>query len=406
MPRIPNATRMGWDTFKHDMFGRVKVSQSQTVFDSSHRYAIAGQHSPYTANGGSYTFRANESLVDLDVTTTSGSVVTVESLKVGIYQPGKALQTMQSFVMNAPKTNLRQRVGYYSKYNGVYFEQHHDKYYIVLRSYVTGQVVETRIEQKDWNVETFLGDGPTDLVLNFSKAQILWMEFEWLGVGSVRVGFVHDGVFLVAHQFNHANIISTTYMTTASLPFRFEIENTGATSSASRFKQICSSMQLNGSYDKKPSLELITRDTEVNMTTTLAPLIALRMADGRTDSIILPGPMTVFPTASANYEYVLVKNPTTLTGGTWVAYGRGNAEYNIGVTGISGGEVVRQGFFVSEKNVGATQGDVIGLDRFDLQLGRTNSDFPTITSDVLVLCCKTLSGTGKVVSSMGWYSLI
>lgn len=406
MPRIPNATRMGWSHFGNDMFGRVKVSNSQTVFDSSNRYTSTGQYSFYTASGGSSTFSANESLVDLDVTTASGSKVTAESFKVGIYQPGKALQTMQSFVMNASKQNLRQRIGYYSKNNGVYFEQHHDKYYLVLRSYVTGEIVETRVEQKDWNVENFLGDGPTDVVLDFSKAQILWMEFEWLGVGSVRIGFVHHGVFLVAHQFNHANIISSTYMTTASLPFRFEIENTGVTESSSKFKQVCSSIQLNGSYDKKPNLEIATRDAEVNMTTDLKPLIALRLAEGRTDAIVMPGPMTVFPTAAANYEYSLILNPTTLTGGTWTAYGRGNAEYNTGVSAISGGTVMRQGFFTSEKNVGSSQADLIGLDRFDLQLGRTNSDLATVTSDVIVLCCRTLSGTGKVVASMGWYNLI
>lgn len=402
MPRIPNAQRMGWDSFKNDMFGRAKVSVAKTLFDSSHRYSLAGQHDPVVTGGGTYALDANASLVDLNVGTASGDKVDVESFRVMPYQPGKALQVMQSFTMALAKTNLRQRVGYFSRHNGIYFEQHHNKYYIVKRSYSTGTLVEERVEQKDWNVEPFLGMGPTDIVLDFSKSQIMWMELEWLGVGSVRVGFVHNGVFLVAHQFNWANYETGTYMTTASLPVRYEIENTGITASSSTFKQICASVISNGDYDKRPPRELAVRATPVSVNSTWAPLVAIRMAAGRTDSVVLPGPLSVVPTASADYEYKLLKNPT-VSGGTWATYGRGNIEYNISPTSFTGGTTLRHDF-VTSTNQSTSAGELENLDRFDLQMGRSNAETPV--SDIYLLAARTISGNGSVLASMSWYNLI
>jgi hypothetical protein len=43
------------------------------------------------------------------------------------------------------------------------------------------------------------------LTLDLARAQILWMDFEWLGVGNVRCGFVINGQFIVCHTFQCAN---------------------------------------------------------------------------------------------------------------------------------------------------------------------------------------------------------
>jgi hypothetical protein len=135
---------------------------------------------------------------------------------------------MQTFVLNPAKANLRQRVGYFSRENGIYLEQDGLDTYLVVRSFASGEVVNTRVAQEDWNVERLLGDGKTDHTLDLSKAQIMFIEVEWLGVGSARVGFMFNGVPIVVHRFDHANIVEGVYMTTACLPVRYEIENTGA----------------------------------------------------------------------------------------------------------------------------------------------------------------------------------
>lgn len=401
MARTPNIRTLGWSAFRSDMFGRTKVSAPYTVFDSSHRYSESPDFGYETATGGSHTHRPAESCVDLAVTTASGSRCSSESLRVMPYQPGKSLQVLQSFTMSPPKENLRQRVGYFSRGDGVYLEVVGGSAYLVLRSSTSGAVLETSVPQSSWNVDPLDGTGDTDLLLDLSKSQILFVEIEWLGVGSVRVGFVFDGVFVTAHQFNHANIGTSTYMTTATLPIRYEIENLGATASASVLKQICASVVSNGGYDKRPSMEFVTRVTGT-FSTTFVPLVAVRMATGRTDSVVLPGLETITPTSSATYEYALVRNPT-VSDGTWTAYGRGNVEYNNTCTSYSGGTTIKGGFISSSNQTPATTG-LEGLDRFDLQLGRTNAASPT--SDVILLVVRTLSGNGSVASSFGWYNLV
>jgi hypothetical protein len=399
--KIPNVSQHGYSSFRTDMFGRIKISEGYSLFDSSHRYSQNGDFSDITETGATVTHLINESTAALNVTTTSGSKVYRETKKVFPYQPGKSLQVLQTFVFAPPKTNLRQRAGYFSRQNGFYLEQDGTNVYFVKRSYVTGSVVETRIPQSEWNVDTLDGNGPSDIVLDLTKAQILFSEYEWLGVGSVRLGFAIDGYFIIAHQFNHANLISSVYITTASLPVRYEIENTGTTASASTLKQVCISVISNGGYFKSTNTRSVIRP-DTTIATTLYPLIAVRMASGKTDSVIVPSLFALFPTTADDYEYSVTRNPTSITGGSWETHASGNVEYNISATAMVGGERLLEGFFSSTNQSSVTEkSDTVNL---ALQLGRTNADTPV--SDILVLSAKVVAGTGGVKSSLGWFDLL
>lgn len=407
MPRIPNAERMGWSNFKTDMFGRAKVSDPFTLFDSQHRYKDSGDFSDETSGTATVSHLPNESTALLTIGTASGDKITRESRRVFAYQPGKSLQVMQTFVFAPPKSGLRQRAGYFSRQNGVYVEQDGFNAYIVIRSFVTGQVTDLRIPQSQWNVDPLNGSGPTDLVLDLTKAQIFITEYEWLGVGSVRAGFMINGVFITAHQFNHANLISSVYTTTATLPVRYEIENTAATASSSAMRQICVSVISNGGYQRTTEDWTAARTTSVNISTDLYPIAAIRLATGRTDAVIIPASLSVLPTAQGNYQYALVRNPSAVTGGSWVTHttSTGNVEYNISATAMTGGSVVFEGFLSSSNQ--ASSAINLGnsdITRFDLQLGRTNATTPV--SDVMVLAVRSLGGTQGCIGSLSWNDLV
>src|SRR5210317_587345 len=212
----------------NDAFGRLRVSNPHTLFDSSLRYGDntekwSESETDNSGNSGS-AHNANEGLMDITVGESSGDSIIRETKRVFSYQPGKSLLVLNTFVMNSPKTYLRQRVGYFGAENGVYLEQDNNSIYIVKRSKVTGSVVNTRILQANWNVDALDGDGVSGYTLDLTKAQILWSDFEWLGVGSVRVGFVINGQFIPVHIFHHANTSDasydglSTYITTATLP--------------------------------------------------------------------------------------------------------------------------------------------------------------------------------------------
>lgn len=400
--RIPNANRTGWSTFRTDLFGRTKVSEPFTMFDSAHRYQDNNDYSDEITGTASTSYSLNESTVYLNVGTAQGDRLTRETKRVFPYQPGKSLQVMQTFCFGQPKSGLRERAGYFSRTNGVFLERVGSDVYLVIRSFTTGQVQENRVPQSQWNIDRLDGTGPTDMVLDLSKVQILITEYEWLGVGSVRAGFMIDGVFAGVHQFNHANLIESVYMTTATLPIRYEIENLTATTSASSMKQICSTVISNGGYLKITETWTAAVPTK-NVTGSYTPLIAIRMASGRTDSVIIPAEISIFPTTADDFEWALIRNPATLTGGTWTTSApKNNVQYNIGATALTGGTIVLEGFFGADNQsaVPATDGEI---KNFALQLGRTNAD-PTV-SDVMVLAARSADGSGTVKASLGWYDL-
>jgi hypothetical protein len=410
---VSKPSRDQWNAFRTDMFGRTKTSDAFTLFDASHRYSQNGDFSDVTSGTASATHIQEQSTAALTIGTASGDKLYRETKKVFSYQPGKSLQILQTFVFSPAKTNLRQRAGYFSIQNGFYLELDGTTVNFVRRSYASGGVVEIRVPQSDWNMDKLDGSGPSDVVLDLSKAQILFTEVEWLGVGSVRLGFAIDGVFIVAHQFNHANNTDTVYMTTASLPCRYEIENTGTTASSSTMKQICVSVVSNGGYQKQSISWTASRTTAVSVGTTYYPLVAIRLASGREDSIILPANFAALPSTDANFVVSLIRNPDPITTGTWSTHSNANVEYNNSATSMTGGTVVGEYFLAGGSGPGnsgksaAVGLDINGLANFALQLGRTNpSAVGGPVSDVYVIAAKTLSGTGSVVGSISWFDLL
>ena len=385
-----------------DAFGRLRVSNPFTLFDSSHRFADNGLWSTATAVSGSATFNSSQGLVDLDVTAASGSEVVRETTKVFSYQPGKSLLVLNTFVMATAKAGLRQRVGYYGAANGYYLEQDGTTVSFVERSSVSGSLVNTPVAQASWNVDPMNGSGASGITLDLTKAQILFMDLEWLGVGTVRIGFVIDGNFYVCHKFQHANIIASTYITTASLPLRYEITNTAATSGASTLKQICSTVLSEGGYELNGLQQAI--GIPINTPRTLGtagtfyPVISLRLKAARLDGIIILTALSIMPISTGNFNWQVVATGTT-TGGAWVSAGANSSvEYNITGTTFAGGRILASGFF-NATNQGSSQIDLLKEALFKFQLERNGL---TSTPFELTLIVASDSGSDTLVASMDW----
>lgn len=392
-------------SFGFDAFGRTKIAQPYTLFDSQHRYVSGDEYSDLTHGTATVTYLTNESTDALTIGTASGDYIYRESKKCFPYQPGKALTVMQTFVMGPAKAGLRQRVGYFSRQNGIYLQRSGNTISVVKRTFASGQLVEEVVNQSNWNVDKMDGLGPSRITLDLSKAQILFSEYEWLGVGSAKIGFAINGQFITVHQFNHANIIDSVYMTTATLPVRYEIENFAVTASSSTLKQICTTVLSNGGYDRHPEIWSASRITPLtNIGSTFLPLAAVRLVTGRMDSVVTIAHLNIATTTNTLFEWALVRNPT-LTGGSWVQNTPSqDTEYNVTATGTSGGTIVRRGYLAgSNQNNAAADIDIpVG---FDHQLGRTNSDTPV--SDIYCLQIRSLSAqTGDAVGSIQWHELV
>lgn len=388
--------------FNGDLFGRVKVSSPFTLFDAAHRYDINNDFTSKTNGSGTITYNSNQSSVYLNVGSTSGDYVYFESRRVFTYQAGKSLQVLQTFVFNSPKTNLRQRVGYFSVDNGFYLELDGTTVNLVRRSKTSGTVVETRVSQSQWNIDKLDGTGPSGYTLDLTKSQILFSEYEWLGVGSVRLGFVIDGKPIIVHQFNHANVISGVYMTTASLPVRYEIENTGTTSGNSTLQQICVTVISNGGYERKVSPTIVKMTTVKNLSSTsFIPLITIRLKSGRMDSVVIPSQYDVLADSSSGmlFEVAMIRN-STLTGSSYVASNSPNVEYDISATSMTDGTQQYLEYSTASNKI-TTPLNTTQEYNFDLQLGRDLNG----VSDTLTLAARAITGTGTIIGSMTFYDL-
>ena len=357
-----------------DAFNRLRVSNPLTLFDSSHRFKDNNLWSSLTAVGGSYAFSQTEGLVNLNVTTASGSNVIRETTKVFSYQPGKSLLIMNTFVMAPSSTNLRQRVGYFGKENGIYLQLDGDVISFVERSLVTG--TENIVPRSSWNGDKLNGTGPSGITLNIANAQIMWSDVEWLGVGTVRVGFVINGQFIVCHSFHHANLVSSTYITTASLPLRYEIYNKNTTTSTATLKQICSTVISEGGYQLTGLQQAVTIPLSgaIGFASqyVLYPIISIRLktSPNRLDAIVILTALSLLGKGNGiNYNWQVIASGST-SGGTWNSAGTDSAvEYNTTGIAFSGGRVLASGF-INSSNQGSPNVDILKEALFKFQLER------------------------------------
>jgi hypothetical protein len=352
-------------SFPTDSFGRLRVSEPFTLFDSSHRYRDNGLWSTYTSGTASATFNASQGLMDLTIGTANNDEIIRETTKVFSYQPGKSLLVMNTFVMSPAKTNLRQRVGYYGDDNGLYVELYGNALSLVERSLVTGVVTETPVAQADWNGDKLDGTGLSGLTLDMSKAQIFWMDIEWLGVGTVRAGFIINGQFILCHSFHHANLITSTYITTASLPLRYEIKNIGVTSSSSNLKQVCSTVLSEGGYELRGSQQAVgtavTSPFRLTTAGTFYPVVTLRLKSSastppvdRTDAVVIITALSLLGKTTGDTFNWQVRNASISSGGTWVSAGADSAvEYNLTATTLTtAGRIMASGYFSTTQQTG------------------------------------------------------
>ena len=387
-----------------DAFGRLRVSQPYTLFDSQNRYASDTQFDTAATGTGTTTYNSNESALDMTVTAGGVGSVVRQTYRSFPYQPGKGLLVLSTFVMDGSSSlNLTQRVGYFNTENGVFFQRIDGTNSFVLRSSVTGSVSDARtVNQSSWNGDKLDGTGASGYTLDSSKAQILWMDFEWLGVGSVRCGFIINGQYIVCHTFNNANQITATYMTTATLPVRYEITSTSAV--AATLKQICSSVVSEGGYEQYSPGHIARRTTVLaTINTTFKPLVSIRLASGRGGAVVVPGRIQVLPTTSQNYEVALVKNPT-LTGAAWTTMPTdNNVEYDVSATAVTGGSII-QTDYVSSSGSGGTQPlvDPAGYN-WAFQPGMSLAN----VSDIITVQIRTVSGatTGDAFGSLSFWDL-
>lgn len=378
-----------------DAFGRQRVSEPQTLFSDKGLVNNPDFWSADINGAGALidtTGSASSSVLQLTVGTTAGEYVYRQSKKRGLYQPGKSQLVMATFCMS-PKTNVRQRVGYFDANDGVFVEHDGTQAYLVLRSTSSGVTTElARVPQTAWNTDPMDGTGDSGITMDWSKAQIFLADLEWLGVGSVRVAFVIDGAIIYVHQFNHANVIDSTYMGTANLPVRYEIENTGTAASSTVLKSICQAIHSEGGQENQGlPYSIDTGASAVNIPTgNFIPVVSVRVNPTYPSASLEVLIADMLNTSNSFIHFQIILNGA-LTGASWVNQGQ-VSQYDLSATAIAGGNVILTGFIANKSTP--------DLSAFNARLESGVDIFGV--PETITLACKSIGSSSNIYSSMTW----
>ncbi len=340
-----------------DAFGRQKISQPFTLGDYKHLYASDPNFIDYVTSGGTVAFQPNAACVRLTVGTTNGSRAIHQTKMYHPYMPGKSQAVLSSFNFYSPVANVVKRTGLYDDNNGIFFQQAGDgTLSFTVRSYVGGTVSNNTITQSNWNIDKCDGTGISGFNLDITKTQLFFTDFQWLGVGRVRCGFVHDGRYIVAHEFYHSNNSATVYMSNPNLPLRCEILN-GSTSAGGYFDQICGSVMSEGGYVEVGQDWAVTSPTLRALAggSTL-PILAIRLQNsfkGAPNRAFVRMNSVKLFSSGENIKYKLVKLPniSQLTGATWATIDSDSVvEYSSNATAYTDGDELDNGWVSATNN--------------------------------------------------------
>lgn len=387
-----------------DAFGRLRVSNTATLFECSWTYDKQPLlFEEITTTGG--TVMQNLSALRLSVNGTSGAKAAVQSRSYLPYEKGKSQLVKATFVLGEATAGVRSRVGYFDQSDGFYVQQDGDGLSVVRRSLTSGTLVETVVPQAEWNIDRMDGTGKSGITLDPTKAQILVVDGQWLGVGRVRMAWNIDGVTYYFHEFLHANREPVApYTRSFTLPIRYEIATTDGGSGT--LIGICCDVESEGGIDAPAGFNFgAANDANVATSTTPTAVLSIRPAPtfpsgGRTNrSFIIPSDINVLVGAATCL--VEVQYDATLSGGTWTRTDPSSAvEFGVGQTVDTAGIPV-QTLFVPEGsgNLQTAAGSAVAS-QYPLALDAAGANPKALT-----VVATTLTGTGTARAAMGWREL-
>lgn len=381
-----------------DAFGRLRVSNPETIFDSKQLFdnlPLLWDDSQVSGSGTTSVWtKATASSVMAVSASTAGRRIR-QTFRRFNYQPAKS----QLFFMTGTLgevgggAGITRSMGLYDDDNGIFMQDNEGVVTAVCRSSTTGSVIDNSVVQSAWNMDKLDGSGESGLTLDGSKSQILFCDFEWLGVGSVRIGFVINNMLIYVHEFQHANLVAGVYMSTPNLPFRYEIENDGS-GAASELEHICSSIISEGGVQDIGVLRYASTDgthVDANTANTIYAVVGIRLKTTHIGATIKNIRKTMLSETADDFEWLLIWNPTV--NGTFTYNDETDSALQVArgatINTVTGGYKIDGGFSSST----TSSSDEISN---ALILGSAIDG----TRDEMVLCVRPLSGNADIQGSL------
>lgn len=411
-----------------DAFGGLRVSTPRLLGEYRFQYGIGTNEDEFNyklENDGTFVPEYYRNCVLLKTTDTSGSRVAFQTKQYHPYIAGTSNKYLMTFKMDPARSGLVQYVGAFDDYNGIYFRMNGTTPEVGIRKGNFGITVDNNTVPKTaWNVDRLDGSmnefNPSGITVDFTKCHILFIDYQWLGVGRVRVGFIINGVYHVVHQFTHANSTTETYIRQPSLPMRYEIVNTSGV--PADLMAICSAAYCEGAdfeigYNRSVSTG---GGTALNITNSTDGqlILAVRLKNG-----ILPLNGTghynnsfarlkewgVLATSDMHYKVMIFPTSTGfITGANWLTIpGESVCQYAKGHAMVSGWQTTQAGKYevlvdsYAQGAVGAGSGTNV-IKSADNKKNAIYQNYDSSDSEVIAIVGFHLTGATTTRASLVW----
>ncbi len=377
------------DSHHIDAFGRLRVSNPVSQWTSEFQYNL---HPLYfdevTATNGTVTHLPNESGASLAVTTDNGSKAIMQTFEYFRYQPGKSQVIEMTYVTDAVQANTDMRVGYFDDDNGFFLEFNGTTVNLVRRTKTSGSVVNNKVAQASWNIDVFDGTGPSGITIDHTKGQILWIDFQWLSLGRIRMGFDIDGEIHYAHEFLVANTLTVPSATTGNLPVRWEIVNTGVPAGSLTLTAICSTVFSEGGVDSELGHPFTGGNGVTTRTVSTIPFPICSIRPATTLNSITNRVKTRIESVEILTDqdilWQMIYKPSSITNSNFAAPVTHSAvQVDVAGTAISGGVIIDSGYVSAGSKKDPGSGSVPFTSKLPFTLDSAGADQSRSISIVL-----------------------
>jgi len=326
------------DTAQKDAFGRLRTSGITSLLELKHTFDTQPLLEDEIIDGGAS--------VSLDGSTvlmeTSGSDYIIrQSFASAPYQPGKS-QIFEASFANLEITggkNVIKRVGAYTSrviapyntfFDGFFLESIGESGVINFCIYKDGTPVVVA-PTTNWLTDDY---DPT--LIDWSKSQLMMVDYQWLGVGRVRFYMVLEGVPRLFYEYTHANNEMGVYMIRPNKPIRHEIRATGVPLVTDTLVEICSQISTEGSLnDLSKDVPLLNESTGTLGKNQFWGVLGFR---GKRQGIkAFMKNFSIVQVSGANYILRVLRNPNFSVAPTWTTVTNTLIEYSTDVQRVNSG---------------------------------------------------------------------
>lgn len=394
------------DTQSIDAFDRLRVSTPYTLYDSKQLHDKQGIFFDESLGGSATAVHSSVNAATTMTVTASSSDFAIRQTKQRLnYQPGKG--QMALFTMNAPKqSGVTKRIGFFDGTGTNFMTPNNGIFLEITGSDITFNIAKNgtttqSVSQVDWNVDAMDGTGPSGVDLDMDGNQIFVMDFEWLGVGRVRCGWMQQGIIRYSHYFLHTNdpAITSVYMSTPNLPIRYDISSNG--SGGGSMEHICSTVMSEGGQEQTGILRSIdTGSTHIDANTsgTIYAVLGIRLKSSYIDISVRPEYFSLLAETSDDFRWSIHLNPTISGTFTYSDLSDSAVQSAVGVTANT---ITAEGLKIDSGYSRAES----AIDRkliTSLQMGATIAG----VQDELVLAVMPLSANANVQGALTFRELL